>query len=383
MNYELSLLNEWISNSEHNDNDTAFLQEVARIRQQWINAAIEGNDAATFTRYIRLHQLELLHLMEICHPQQAHPCLAALESLYLFLVERFPSDADYSKTVPADHLPAFREQVAQQLAVIKEQAVKWSLHEKLTEAITEPLEKIIADVPGNFVRTGRIRFIQEMLPAVVQILIRGDAREQVTKSLVDLLCHLNLNSVLFYKTCCLLITEELAKEKQSASKAARLQRLQEHFLNLPVKRDMAYKADARVITAWIAGWISRQLSQSETPDALQPVKRAKRIKLPEEDKIKTSLAIPELSTFLRLFFMSGVFINDNKRKVAAFMATYVTSLATGSIQVRSAKSIYNKMYDMDSKTLESVERILHRMQDKLQDLRGELDDRQQQNSSKA
>ena len=375
MNYELSLLNEWISNSENNKNDTGFQQEVIRIRQAWMSAAMEGNDAAAFTRYIRLHQLEILHLMEICQPQYAHPCLAALEQLYLFLIERFPSDADYSKTVPADHLPAFREQVAQQLALIKEQAAKWELHEKLAQAVTGPLEKIIADTPGNFIRTGRIRFIQEMLPAVTQILARGDDREQVTKSLVDLLCHLNLNSVLFYKACCQLITEELAKEKRPASKAARLQRLQEHFLNLPVKKDMAYKADARVITSWIAGWISRQLSQSETPEMLQPVKRAKRIKLPEEDKIKTSLAIPELSTFLRLFFMSGVFINDNKRKVAAFMATYVTSLATGSIQVRSAKSIYNKMYDMDAKTLDSVERILHRMQEKLEDLRRELDDR--------
>lgn len=372
MNYELSLLNEWISNSANNKNDTDFQQEVIRIQQSWMSAAMEVNDAAAFTRYIRLHQLEILHLMEACQPQEAHPCLAALEQLYLFLIERFPSDADYSKTVPADHLPAFREQVAQQLVIIKNHIAKLSLHEKLAQAIIEPLTKILADIPGNFIRTGRIRFIQEMLPAAAQVLAGSDDSVQVTKSLVDLLCHLNLNSVLFYKTCCQLIAEELAKEKRPASKAARLQRLQEHFLNLPVKKDMAYKADARVITTWIAGWISRQIPRLETPETL-PARKAKRIKLPEEDKIKTSLAIPELSTFLRLFFMTGVFINDNKRKVAAFMATYVTSLATGSIQVRSAKSIYNKMFDMDAKTLDSVERIIHRMQEKLEELRRELE----------
>lgn len=374
MNYELSLLSQWIANTENN-NEPAFQQEANRIQQAWMSAAMEGNDAATFTRYIQLHQIEILHLMEACQPQENHPCLATLESLYLFLVERFPLEADYGKTVPADHLPAFRQQVTTQLMIIKDWNVKWNLHEKLVLAITEPLEKIIADVPGNFIRTGRIRFIQEMLPAVEQVLARGEDRELVTKSLVDLLCYLNLNSVLFYKACCQLITEESAKEKRPAAKNTRLQRLQEHFLNLPVKKDMAYKADARVITTWIAGWINRQLSQPEAPDDLQPLKKAKKIKLPEEDKIKTSLAIPELSTFLRLFFMSGVFINDNKRKVAAFMATYVTSLATGAKQLLSAKSIYNKMYDMDGKTLDSVERILQRMQEKLQDLRRELDDR--------
>lgn len=374
MKYELSLLSEWLNHTENMENTAAFQQEVSRIQQAWINAAIEGNDPAAFSRYIRLHQLELLHLMESCNPVENHPCVAAFEQLYLFLVERFPSESDCCKLVPVDHLPGFCHYVAQQLTIIREQCAKWKLHEKLSYAITEPLEKVIVTEPDNTIRTGRIRFIQDMLPAISQVFARDNDRELITKSLVDVLCHLNLNSVLFYKACCQLITEDV-KAQQPKTGTVRLQRLQEHFNHLPVKNNMAYKVDAQTITTWIAGWISRQLSKTETSGSQPMAGKRKRIKLSEEDKIKTSLAIPELSTFLRLFFMTGVFINDNKKKVASFMATYVTSLATGAIHVRSAKNIYNKMFETDVKTLDSVERIIYRMQEKLQDLRKELDDR--------
>ncbi len=41
MKYELSLVSDWINDAEHTVDVTAFRQEVSRIQQEWINAAME------------------------------------------------------------------------------------------------------------------------------------------------------------------------------------------------------------------------------------------------------------------------------------------------------------------------------------------------------
>lgn len=88
-----------------------------------------------------------------------------------------------------------------------------------------------------------------------------------------------------------------------------------------------------------------------------------------EDKIITSLAIRELAVMCRLLMETGVFRVQNKTALAESIIRHVVTLQKEINEDLSRRNFYNGLFELDLKTIDSVRSILHRMMNRLDELR--------------
>lgn len=88
-----------------------------------------------------------------------------------------------------------------------------------------------------------------------------------------------------------------------------------------------------------------------------------------EDKIITSLALRELAVMCRLLMETGVFRVQNKTALAESIIRHVVTLQKEINEELSRRNFYNGLFELDIKTIDSVRSILHRMMNRLDELR--------------
>lgn len=374
MSYELSKIEKLTQSTAYQKevNEESILpDEVIRIKNVWRVIACSEHDAGFLKNYVRQHQLGLISVAEAISDNAADvfTTFSTIEALQYYLLQSFPDSLDYGLAIPAQSLPSLRESWLKDLPIFESQLKLLRVPEALSDASLRPIRLWLQAQPLQYIRYYRLHFFIELQTTLREFI---DAKNPYSKAigvLIDKLCHINFNSLVVYETIKKLITEKATKKNDMVAEIEFLRSMHEHFKRLPVKNDMYYKPDGRIMARTLADWLQRQVKAKEAQHHTlfmeeTPVSEEE---MAETGKIMTTLSIEELALIIRLLIETAVFRVKRNALTALtrFMARYVRTVSKGVYDEYKPETLYKYIYSISLVTLRSVQNILKRMLRKL------------------
>lgn len=377
MNYELSKLEKLIQSTTHQkeasgkSGKAVLPDEVKRIKNTWRVVACSEHDVSFLKNYFRQHQLGLISLSEAIASDPADPStvFSIVEELRYFLLKSFPDFLDYRLIIPGQSLSSLKEGWQKDLPVFESQLKLYRIPEALSDAFLRPILLWLQSQPTQPLHYYRLRFLIELQTLLKEFINLNATPNKATGILVDQLCHINFNSLMVYEAIKQLITEKAASKDDLVAEIEFLHSIQEHFKRLPVRNDVYYKPDGRVMARSLADWLQRQIKVKEAQHHTlfmeeTPVTEEE---MAEAGKIMTTLSIEELALIIRLFIEAAVFRVKRNALTALtrFMAKNVRTVSKGVYDEYKPETLYKYIYNISLVTLRSVQNILKRMLRKL------------------
>lgn len=378
MNYELSELEKLIQRIAADQEETnekaeqdVVLHEAKRIKSAWRTIACSEHDGGFLKNYVRQHQLGLINLGEIIWPDNTSfsKVYTTLEELHLFLLQSFPDLLDSGLAIPVYLLPSLKQKWETDLPIFEDQFTLLRVPETLQVAIFHPVHIWLQSHNAKPLRYHRLHFLLGLRCMFYDFLDVKVSSTKATGILIDQLCYINFNSLVVYETIKQLIKEKAAAKDDLLAEVEFLRSMQEHFKRLPVKGDVYYKPDGRVMARSLADWLQRQVKAKETQQHTlfmeeTPVTEEE---MAESTKIMTTLSIEELALVIRLFIEVAVFkVKRNALTgLTRFMSKNVRTMSKGVYDEYKPETLYKYIYSISLVTLRSVQNILKRMLRKL------------------
>ncbi|MFT3948159.1 MAG: hypothetical protein QM763_14410 [Agriterribacter sp.] len=241
--------------------------------------------------------------------------------------------------------------------------------EALSDAFLRPIRFWLQAQPLKPIRYYRLHFFIELQTTLKEFIDAKNPHSKAIGILIDKLCHINFNSLLVYEAIKRLITEKASAKEDMVAEIEFLRSMHEHFRRLPVRNDVYYKPDGRIMARTLADWLQRQVKAKEAQHYTlfmeeTPVTEEE---MAETGKIMTTLSIEELALIIRLFIETAVFRVKRNALTALtrFMARYVRTVSKGVYDEYKPETLYKYIYSISLVTLRSVQNILKRMLRKL------------------
>ncbi|MFT3749136.1 MAG: hypothetical protein QM768_12495 [Agriterribacter sp.] len=378
MNYELSeleiLIQRIVANQkEENQNfmQQDILHEVKHIKSVWRNIACSEHDTGFLKNYVRQHQLGLISLGEIVAPDNTFAPLVytTLEELHLFLLQSFPSFIDLSLTIDDHSLALLKASWQTALPVFESKCRTLKIPDILIACLFRPIRFWLSAPPGQPIRYYRLQFFVQLQAVIMEFIDQKNPPLKITGILIDRLCHINFNSLVVYEVIKQLISEKAVAKDDLMEEIEFLHSMHEHFKRLPIRTDVFYKPDGRVMARCLADWLHRQVKAKEAQHHALFIEETPvtEEEMAEAGKIMTTLSIEELALIIRLFIETAVFkVKRNALTgLTRFMARNVRTVSKGVYDEYKPETLYKYVYSISLVTLRSVQNILKRMLRKL------------------
>ena len=372
MNYELSNLETLCTKLASKEEMTGIskievelIKEVEVIKKAWRVASCMHNDAIILQNYVRQHQLSLI---SICSQIQRFAgtnsnLFKHMEEMHLFLIEAFSDFLDMNITIPDYSLPATKQNLKGKLPELEAFFKLLEISENLTRAIFSRLNDWLEQNDMLLIPYYRLRFFLN-LDYIFNELINSKIPEaKSTDILVNRLCHINYNSFAVYEAIKDLIKTQAATKGDAQSQLDFLRGCLLHFKHLPVRSDVYYKPDNRIMARSLSDWLKGYINARE--NELHKISEEELFESDVENttKIMTSLSIEELALLTRLSIESGV-IKIKKNGLSALarlMSHNVRTLTKGIFDEYKPETFYKYYYSISTVTSQSVQSILKRM----------------------
>lgn len=379
MNYELSELEKLIQhiaadqkkiNLEHFE--AALCDEERRVKSAWRTLACSEHDISFLKNYVRQHQLGLIGLGETVPSDNTGISVVytVLEELHLFLLQSFPDFLNSGFAVPIHSLPSLKQKWQTDLPLFENQCKLLRVPEKLQVAIFRPAHIWLQAQNVLPMRYHRLHFLLELQSMLSEFLDMKVPSIKAIGILIDRLCHINFNSLVVYEAIKQLITEKAAAKDDLIAEIEFFRCMRDHFKRLPVRSDVYYKPDGRVMALSLADWLQRQVKAKEVQHHTlfmeeEPLTEEEMV---ETSKIMTSLSIEELGLFVRLFIETAVFKvkRNGLTGLTRCMSKNVRTMSKGVFDEYKPETLYKYIYSISLVTLRSVQNILKRMLRKLE-----------------
>lgn len=374
MSYELSKLEKLIQSAAYQKevNEEGILpDEVIRIKNVWQVIACSELDAGFLKNYVRQHQLGLISIAEAIsgNASDIPDAFSTIEGLQYFLLQSFPEFLDYGLAIPAQSLSSLKESWQKDLSVFESQLKLIRVSEAFSDASLKPIRLWLQVQPLQSIRYYRLHFFIELQTTLREFIDAKNPPGKATGILIDKLCHINFNSLLVYEAIKRLITEKASAKEDMVAEIEFLRSMHEHFRRLPVRNDVYYKPDGRIMARTLADWLQRQVKAKEAQHHTLFVEETPvtEEEMAETGKIMTTLSIEELALIIRLFIETAVFRVKRNALTALtrFMARYVRTVSKGVYDEYKPETLYKYIYSISLVTLRSVQNILKRMLRKL------------------
>lgn len=379
MNYELSELEKLIQHIAADQKEihlehfeAALCDEIRRIKSAWRTLACCEHDISFLKNYFRQHQLGLIGLGETLPPDNRgfYNVYTILEELHHFLLSSFPDFLDLGFAVPVQSLPSLKQKWQADLPVFVSQGKLLRLPETLQVAIFRPVHIWLEEQNAQPIRYHRLYFLLELKSMLSEFFDMKVPSLKATGILIDRLCHINFNSLVIYEAIKQLITEKAAAKDDLIAEIEFFRCMRDHFKRLPVRSDVYYRPDGRVMARSLADWLQRQVKAKEVQHHTlfmeeEPLTEEEMV---ETSKIMTSLSIEELGLFVRLFIETAVFKvkRNGLTGLTRCMSKNVRTMSKGVFDEYKPETLYKYIYSISVVTLRSVQNILKRMLKKLE-----------------
>lgn len=374
MNYELSKIEKLIqsaANQKEVNVIPALPNEVNRIKNIWRVIACSEHDAGFLKNYVRQHQLGLISLAEAIdnNASDVSAAFSTIEALQYFLLQSFPDFLDYGLAIPVQSLPFLKDSWQADLSVFESQLKLHHVPEALSNAVLDPIRLWLQAEAARPIRYYRLHFFIELQTTLREFIDAKNPHSKATGILIDKLCYINFNSLLIYETLKQLITEKASTKEDMVVEIEFLHSMHEHFNRLPVRNDVYYKPDGRIMTRTLADWLQRQVKTKEVQQHTLFIEETPvtEEEMAETGRIMTTLSIEELALITRLFIEAAV-VRVKRSTLTAltrFMARYVRTVSKGVYDEYKPETLYKYIYSISLVTLRSVQNTLKRMLRKL------------------
>jgi len=170
--------------------------------------------------------------------------------------------------------------------------------------------------------------------------------QPVYASLTELLISWNFNDLVFIREVCANIKAEMEKKESDESKL--------EFLKISYKQ-VSQLLEINIIPFYttlpsgqktILDWIAQELGHIEWTAVAAESKE-----INEVGKIQTSLSVPALALFTRLFKDAGIYTNTNQTDILKFVSSHFTTQRQLGV---SHASLQNKYYQIEESTKRKV-----------------------------
>lgn len=168
----------------------------------------------------------------------------------------------------------------------------------------------------------------------------------VYASLTELLISWNFNDLVFIREVCAGIRAEMEKKESDECKLEFLKIRYKQVSQLLETNIIPFYSRLPSVQKTILDWISQELVHLEWTAVAAESKE-----INEVGKIQTSLSVPALALFTRLFKDAGIYTNTNQTNILKFVSSHFTTQRQLGI---SHTSLQNKYYQIEESTKRKV-----------------------------
>lgn len=172
------------------------------------------------------------------------------------------------------------------------------------------------------------------------------ACQPVYGSLTELLISWNFNDPVFIREVCANITTELENEELAECRLEFLKTRYKKVSQLLEINNIPFYSIQSSAQKTILDWISQELTHLEWIGGDTKTKE-----VDDDDKIQTSLSVPALALFTRLFKDAGIYTNTNQMDILKFVSNHFTTQRQLEVSIGS---LHNRYYQVDESTKRKV-----------------------------
>lgn len=165
-------------------------------------------------------------------------------------------------------------------------------------------------------------------------------------SLTELLICWSFNELTFIQEVYNKLRTELNEKESDQLRIEFLRSYIKKINQLPEKNNVSYNISQPTVKKILLEWIFQELAYLESTADFSEIKDVQ-----DDAKLHTSLSVPVLALFTRLFKDSGIFTNSNQTEILMFMSTHFTTQRKLEVSYGHLKSKY---YQIDEGTKKKV-----------------------------
>jgi hypothetical protein len=165
-------------------------------------------------------------------------------------------------------------------------------------------------------------------------------------SFTELLICWNFNELAFIREACNKLMTEINEKESDQLRLEFLRSYIKKINQLPEKNDVSYNIFQPTARKMILEWVSQELAYLELTTDFSENKDVQ-----EDAKLHTSLSVPVLALFTRIFKDSGIFTNCNQTEILKFMSSHFTTQRKLEV---SYGHLHSKYYQIDEGTKKKV-----------------------------
>ena len=353
-------------NLEHWQGIAKSQQEI--IKKKLVCAAFALNREKRIRCYIQNHQSRLCYLIDslINHYMQGTQegiqdveeyfktveiVFDVLANLMLFLSNQFDEyfnfDEKATVSVKLEKFYLFRDRVTNLEKLTSNQ------NSELLNLCLQPVNEFLDGKTESQITFRELTYYDILLKEV-EAVTRADI--PFDNSLKFTLLCLNYNSFQFFRYLTKEIETALAQDESHSAKVTRLSWYLKTYNQIIEKPDLVFKPKQASIKTQINNWIIEEIwfLEKSLQVTKYPVAGVSN-QIFTDFKIHTELSVAQIGYFIRLFFDTGIFRNQNQREVLKFFSNHTR---TRQVETISPESLRTKFYNIEEGTRESIKEIV-------------------------
>jgi len=276
-----------------------------------------------------------------------------LKDMMGFIETYFSKYFNVDERVPNTYLAAMRHEIKRQLPGIRKLLRAKDGNLQLIDCVLGIIKKFIEDVDAlEYISYRSLIYMKNLLRELSQM-GRGTCANDKYSPLMALLIYLNFNDQAFLKHIFTSFADMLSSLETLQDKIEELRLYHKQTCQMHTKPGVALHLNQASVKQTILAWLDEEILfwESGTREKTEFA-----VKAPV--KINTSLAVPVLALFTRLFKEAGIITNHNQAEILRFVSTYFTSKRRIGI---SYGHLHSKFYQIEESTKRKVYDLLMEM----------------------
>jgi len=273
-----------------------------------------------------------------------------LQEIIEFLQTHFIKYFSPDEKVPESRVALIKLEIENRLPEIRKYLQAKSTDEELTNCVVEVIEEFKNGNANAQITYRCLRYVMNLLQTLDK---PGPSFIYKYSETAALLIFLNFNDLTFSTYIFQKLSNGLSTLETAQEKIEELRAYHKHTSQISIKPDTALHFGQPSIKDLILAWLDQELFFWESSNSEQkPSSPATSI------KINTSVSVPVLALFTRLFKDAGIVTNPNHAELLRFLSSHFTSQRKAGI---SYGHLHSKYYQIEESTKRKVYDILINM----------------------
>jgi hypothetical protein len=276
-----------------------------------------------------------------------------LEEVMSFIENYFSKYFNLDQKVPDAYLLASRHEINRQLPEVRKLLKEKEGNQGLIACVLSIIKFFIGHIDGEQVTYRRLIYMKNLLKELYEI--KETTTSNLKYSLLDeLLIYLNFNDPAFIKNLFNRLTEIFSSLETTDEKIELLRLYHKQTSQMHTRLGVALHPEQSSVKDSILAWLEQELIFWESGNPGGKNKSELTVSI----KIHTSLSVPVLSLFTRLFKDAGIVMNPNQAEILRFVSTHFTTQRKTTI---SYGHLHSKYYQIEESTKRKVYDLLMQM----------------------